>query len=55
MLIGTNDYYTAVENLFSDKSKAKKIYDDPTPARLLPIQKYLKKLNNRIATDEVSR
>ena len=53
MLIGTNDYYTAVENLFSDKSKSKKIYDDPTPARLLSIQKYLKKLNNRIANDEV--
>ena len=54
MLIGTNDYYTAVENLFSDKSKSKKNYDDPTPARLSSIQKYLKKLNNRIElNDEV--
>ena len=54
MLIGTDDYYTAVENLFSDKSKSKKIYDDPKPARLSSIQKYLKKLNNRIElNDEV--
>ena len=47
VLIGTNDYYTAVENLFSDKSKFKEIHDDPTPARLSSIQRYLKKLNNR--------
>ena len=33
-LIGTNDYYTTVENLFSDKSKFKELHDDPTPARL---------------------
>ena len=46
-LIGTNDYYTAVENLFSDKSKFKEIYNNPTPARLSSIQRYLKKLNNR--------
>ena len=53
-MIGTDDYYTAVENLFSDKSKSKKIYDDPKPARLSSIQKYLKKLNNRIElNDEV--
>ena len=47
VLIGTNDYYTAVENLFSDKSKFKEIYNNPTPARLSSIQRYLKKLNNR--------
>ena len=47
VLTGTNDYYTAVENLFSDKSKFKEIHDDPTPARLSSIQRYLKKLNNR--------
>ena len=46
-LIGTNDYYTTVENLFSDKSKFKEIHDDPTPACLSSIQKYLRKLNNR--------
>ena len=46
-MIGTNDYYTAVENLFSDKSKFKEIYNNPTPARLSSIQRYLKKLNNR--------
>ena len=34
VLIGTNDYYTTVENLFSDKSKFKELHDDPTPARL---------------------
>ena len=47
VLIGTNDYYTPVENLFSDKSKFKEIHDEPTPARLSSIQRYLKKLNNR--------
>ena len=48
VLIGTNDYYTTVENLFSDKSKFKEIYDDPTPARLSSIKRYLrKKFNNR--------
>ena len=47
VLIGTNDYYTTVENLFSDKSKFKEIYDDPTPARLSSIQRYLRKFNNR--------
>ena len=34
MLIGTNDYYTVVANLFSDKRKFIEIHDDPTPARL---------------------
>ena len=37
VLIGTNDYYTAVENLFSDKSKFKDIHDDSTPARFSSI------------------
>ena len=40
VLSGTNDYYATVENLFSDKSKFKEIHDDPTPARLLSIQRY---------------
>ena len=35
-----------VENLFSDKSEFKEIHDDPTPAHLSSIQRYLKKLNN---------
>ena len=47
VLIGINDYYTTVENLFSDKSKFKETHDDPTPAPLSSIQRYLKKLNNR--------
>ena len=33
VLIGTNDYYTTVENLFSDKSEFKEIHDGPTPSR----------------------
>ena len=41
MLIGINDYYAAVENLFSDKSKLKEIFHEPTPARLSSIQRYL--------------
>ena len=41
-LIGTNEFYIMVENLFSDKSKFKEIHDDPTPARLSSIQRYLK-------------
>ena len=47
ILIETNNYYTAVENLFSDKSKFKEIHEDPTAASLSSIQRYLKKLNNR--------
>ena len=47
VLIGTNDYYTAIKNLLSDESKFKEIHDDPTPARLSSIQRYLKNLNNR--------
>ena len=47
LLIGTNDYYTAVKNLFSDESKFKEIHGNPTPARLSSILRYLKKLNNR--------
>ena len=46
-MIGTKNYYTAIKNLFSDKSKFKEIHDDPTPARLSSIQRYLNKLNNR--------
>ena len=44
-LIRANDYYTAVENLSSDKSKFKEIDEDPTPAS--STQRYLKILNNR--------
>ena len=40
VLIGTNDYYTVVKNLFSDKSKFKEIHDDPIPAHLSSIQRY---------------
>ena len=29
VFIGTNDYYTAVENLFSDKNKFKEIHVNP--------------------------
>ena len=47
VLSGTNDYHIAIENLFSDNSKFKEIQDDPAPARLSSIQRYLKKLNNR--------
>ena len=47
VLIKTIDYYSAVENLFLDKSKFKEIHDDPTPARLSSLQRYLKTLNNR--------
>ena len=41
VLIGINDYYAAVENLLSDKSKLKEIFDEPIPARLSSIQRYL--------------
>ena len=47
VLIRTIDHYSAVENLFLDKSKFKEIHDDPTPARLSSLQRYLKTLNNR--------
>ena len=47
VLIRTIDYYSAVESLFLDKSKFKEIHDDPTPARLSSLQRYLKTLNNR--------
>ena len=33
VLIGTNDYCTTVETLFSDKKKFKEIHDGPTPSR----------------------
>ena len=45
VLIRVNDYYTAVEDLPSDKSKFLKIDEDPTPAP--STQRYLKMLNNR--------
>ena len=47
VLIRTIDYYTAVENLFLDKSKFKEIHGDPKPARLSSLQRYLKTLSNR--------
>ena len=56
VLVGINDYYTAVENLISDKSKFMEMHDDPTPACLSSIQRYLKKLNNRHElNDEISK
>ena len=45
VLIRANDYYTAVEDLSSDKSKFLEIDEDPTPTP--SIQRYLKMLNNR--------
>ena len=47
MLFRTIDYYNAVENLFSDPSKFKQIYNDPTPTHLTSLQRYLKQLNKR--------
>ena len=47
VLVRTIDYYNAVENLFSDPSKFKQIYNDPTPTRLTSLQRYLKQLNKR--------
>ena len=35
----TNDYYTTLKNLLSDKSKFKEIHGNPTPARLSSIQR----------------
>ena len=42
-LIGTNDHYTVVKILFSDKSKFKEIHDYPAQAPLSSNQRYLKK------------
>ena len=47
MLVRTIDYYNAVKNVFSDPSKFKQIYHDPTPTRLISLQIYLKQLNKR--------
>ena len=47
MLVRTTDYHNAVKNLFSDPSKFKQIYNDPTPTRLTSLQRYLKQLNKR--------
>ena len=47
VLVQTIDYYNAVENLFSDPSKFKQIYNDPTSTRLTSLQRYLKELNKR--------
>ena len=47
VLLRTIDYYNAIENLFSDPSKFKQIYNDPTPTRLTSLQRYLKQLNKR--------
>ena len=49
VLIGPNDYYTTVENLFSHKSKLKEIYGDPTPADLPSIQRFLKSLTTEMS------
>ena len=45
VLVRTIDYYNAVENLFSDPSKFKLIYNDPTPTGLISLQRYLKEVN----------
>ena len=47
VLVQTIDYYNAVENLFTDSSKFKQIYNGPTPTRLTSLQRYLKQLNKR--------
>ena len=47
VLVRTIDYYNTVENLFSDPSKFKQIYNDPTPTSLTSLQRYLKQLNKR--------
>ena len=47
VLIKSTDYFNSLEKLFSDKTKFKKIKEDPTPARLTSIQRYLKQLNKR--------
>ena len=42
VLVRTIDYYTVVENLFSDTSNFKQIYNYPTPTRLTSLQRYHK-------------
>ena len=42
-----SDYVAKMENLFSDRRKFKIVPDDPTPARLNSLQRYLKKLQKR--------
>ena len=45
VLLRTIDYYNVVENLFSDQSKFKQIYNDPASTRLTSLPRYLKQLN----------
>ena len=47
VLVRTIDYYDAVENLFSNPSKFKQIYNYPTPTHLTSLQRHLKELNKR--------
>ena len=47
VLVRTIDYYGAVENLFSNPSKFKQIYNYPTPTHLTSLQRHLKELNKR--------
>ena len=47
VLVQTIDYYNALENLFTDPSKFKQIYNGSTPTRLTSLQRYLKQLNKR--------
>ena len=49
VLIGPNDQYTTVENLFSHKSKFKEIYGEPAPASLPSIQRFLKSLTTEMS------
>ena len=47
VLVNSIDCFNAIIHLFSEKTKFKEIFEDPTPARLTSIQRYLKLLNKR--------
>ena len=44
VLLDINNYRTSVKHLFSDKSKFRKVENDPTFTRLDSLQQYLRKL-----------
>ena len=47
VLLNISDYRASVKHLFSDKSKFRRVENDPTFARLDSLQQYLRKLRTR--------
>ena len=53
VVIDITDYFSTLENLFSDASKFKKLNEDPTNTRLTTLQAYLRKLlSNKEISEE---